>query len=220
MKVCTDACIFGGFAANIVCRTSNIVHTLDIGTGTGLLSLMLAQKNNGVIDAIEIDADAYQQAQDNFTASPWKERLVAINKDVLTFTADKKYDCIISNPPFFDNDLRSDNDKKNKARHDNSLTLDQLIKVVEENLSDDGTFFVLLPFHRVHYFETAAKKAGLYPDEILFIKQTPTHDLFRGCLSFSKKETKPHIVEMSIKNKEGQYTADFIGLLKDYYLHL
>src|ERR1700749_3701473 len=114
MKVCTDACIFGAFAANIVRRTSNIIRILDIGTGTGLLSLMLAQQADVIIDAIEIDADAYQQAQDNFTASPWKERLTVINKDILAFTVNKKYDGIISNPPFFENDLLSDNQEKNK----------------------------------------------------------------------------------------------------------
>ncbi|HTB99198.1 MAG TPA: methyltransferase [Ferruginibacter sp.] len=219
MKVCTDACVFGAFASNIVRRTSNIVHILDIGTGTGLLSLLLAQDTTAFIDAIEIDRNAYEQAKDNFDRSPWKERLAAFNIDALKFIADKKYDCIISNPPFFEDDLRSINEEKNKAKHDSSLTLQQLLQVVDSNLSDDGTFFVLLPHHRVHYFETEAKKIGLYPDEKLWIKQTEKHDYFRACLSFSRKETKSHIVDLTIKNNDGNYTDKFIELLKRYYLH-
>jgi tRNA1Val (adenine37-N6)-methyltransferase len=220
MKVCTDACVFGAFATNIVRRTSNIVSILDIGTGTGLLSLLLAQDTTAFINAVEIDSGAYQQAQGNFNASPWKERLTVFNADILDFKADKKYDCIISNPPFFEDDLRSDNEEKNKAKHDRSLTLQQLIQVVDVNLNEDGIFFVLLPYHRMHYFETEAKKAGLFVDEKLLVKQTTKHDFFRSCLSFSRKETKPHVVDLIIKNNEGFYTDEFISLMKDYYLHL
>jgi tRNA1Val (adenine37-N6)-methyltransferase len=221
MKVCTDACVFGAF---IVARIKNeelrMKNLLDIGSGTGLLSLMIAQKNSVHIDAVEIDAGAYEQTKDNFESSPWRERLNVFNIDVQQFAADKKYDCIISNPPFFEDDLRSDDEQKNKAKHDSSLTLLQLLNVVDKNLSGDGSFMVLLPFHRLHYFEAEAKKTGLFIDEKLFIKQTPTHNFFRGCLSFSRKETKPHTTELSIKNKEGNYTDEFTGLLKDYYLHL
>ena len=220
MKVCTDACVFGAFANNIVRRTSNIVHILDIGTGTGLLSLLLAQDTAAFIDAIEIDTNAYQQAQENFNSSPWKERFSVFNTDVLEFKADKIYDCIISNPPFFEDDLRSDNEEKNKAKHDSSLTLQQLVKVVDANLSNDGIFFVLLPYHRMHYFEIEAKKSGLFVDEKLLVKQTTRHDFFRSCLSFSRKETKPHVVDLAVKNNEGAYTDEFISLMKNYYLHL
>ena len=94
------------------------------------------------------------------------------------------------------------------------------MKAVDKNLDSDGIFFVLLPYHRVHYFETEAKRAGLYPDEKLFIKQTPKHDFFRGCICFSRKETKPRITELVIKNNAGNYTGDFADLLKDYYLQL
>jgi tRNA1Val (adenine37-N6)-methyltransferase len=221
MKVCTDACVFGAFAvARIKNEELRIKNLLDIGSGTGLLSLMLAQQVNIIIDAVEIDIGAYQQTKDNFNASPWKERLTVFNTDVQQFTTDKKYDCIISNPPFFEDDLRSDNDQKNSAKHDSTLTLQQLLKVVDNNLSDDGCFMVLLPFHRLHYFEVEAKKSGLFIDEKLFIKQTPAHTFFRGCLSFSRKETKPHVVELTIKNEEGNYTDEFTDLLKDYYLYL
>ena len=220
MKVCTDACVFGAFANHIVRRTPNTIHILDIGTGTGLLSLLLAQDTAAFIDAVEIDNGAYQQAQENFNSSPWKERLSVFNTDVLQFQADKKYDCIISNPPFFEDDLRSDNEEKNKAKHDSSLTLQQLVHAVDANLNEDGIFFVLLPSHRMHYFEMEAKKAGLFVDEKLLVKQTTKHDFFRSCLSFSRKETKPHVVTLTIKNNEGVYTDEFISLMKDYYLHL
>jgi tRNA1Val (adenine37-N6)-methyltransferase len=220
MKVCTDACVFGAFAAKKIKKELNSKHVLDIGTGTGLLSLLLAQDTTAFIEAVEIDSNAYQQAKENFNSSPWKERLAVFNIDIQQFLADKKYDCIISNPPFFEDDLLSDNEEKNKAKHDSSLSLQQLVKAVDTNLSEEGIFFVLLPYHRMHYFETEAKKAGLYVDEKLLVKQTTKHDFFRSCLSFSRKETKPHVVKLTIKNNEGNYTDDFIALLKDYYLYL
>jgi tRNA1Val (adenine37-N6)-methyltransferase len=220
MKVCTDACVFGAFAAKKIKKELNSKHVLDIGTGTGLLSLLLAQNTNTFVDAVEIDSNAYQQAKENFNSSLWKERLAVFNIDIQEFITDKKYDCIISNPPFFEDDLRSDNEEKNKAKHDSSLTLQQLVKAVDINLNREGIFFVLLPYHRMHYFETEAKKSGLYVDEKLLVKQTTKHDFFRSCLSFSRKETKPHVVNLTIKNEDGNYTDDFISLLKDYYLYL
>ena len=221
MKVTTDGCLFGAYVNNTIQHcTTNIAHTLDIGAGTGLLSLMIAQANSFLIDAVEIDANAYEQAEDNFDRSPWKERLTVFNSDILEFQSAIKYDCIISNPPFFEDDLRSDNEQKNKAKHDSSLTLQALIKVVENKLSVDGIFFVLLPYHRIHYFETEANKMGLYPEEKLLVKQTSTHDFFRGCLSFSRKKKQTVTSQLTIKNSEGNYTDEFILLMKDYYLHL
>ena len=157
MKVCTDACLFGAYVADQV-KTKAANNILDIGTGTGLLSLMLAQRVPALIDAVEIDEAAYQQAKENFEQSPWKERLFAFNTDVTKFETEKKYDCIISNPPFFENDLKSNDSNKNNAKHDTSLSLDKLLQVVKKLLNDDGIFAVLLPYHRVEYFIATAQK--------------------------------------------------------------
>ena len=137
MKVCTDACLFGAFVANCL---SPIVNCLDIGTGTGLLSLMLAQETNAQIDAVEIDAAAFQQAKENFKASPWSSRLNIFNTDILHYSTDKKYDCIISNPPFFEDDLKSFSEGKNIAKHNNALTLAQLLTAINAHLAATGFF--------------------------------------------------------------------------------
>ncbi|MEP6616520.1 MAG: methyltransferase, partial [Ginsengibacter sp.] len=139
MKVCTDACVFGGWLANkmtIIGRDSQ--NFLDIGTGTGLLSLMVAQKSSVEIDAIEIEENAFVQARENFRSSPWSKVLHAIHGDVTTYPFRKKYDLIICNPPFYESDLRSPDDKKNQARHDESLRLDELVNVVSNLLNSDG----------------------------------------------------------------------------------
>lgn len=221
MKVCTDACLFGGYIADKIAHYKTpVTNCLDIGTGTGLLSLMVAQKSTATIDALEIDQQAYQQAKGNFESSLWNNRLTVHHTDALNFNPKKKYDLIFSNPPFFGNDLKSENEQKNAAKHDITLTLEQLLQIIDANLLSDGSFAILLPYHRVDIFIADAKKIGFYVEEKVLVKQTPTHNYFRGILLFSRKETATNSTSFSIKNKENQYTEKFIELLKDYYLHL
>lgn len=218
MKVCTDACLFGALAAEDKLQFSTC---LDIGTGTGLLSLMLAQKNSGItIDAVEIDAEASRQAKENFDSSPWSSRLTVFNTDVLNFHSGKKYECIISNPPFFENDLWSPDTEKNKAKHDAGFNLLQLLEIVSRYLKAAGTFAVLLPHHRIYYFKKLAAGQGLHVNKQILVRQTVNHDPFRGILFFGLKKTNTVFSDMSIKDAEGNYTGDFIAALKDYYLHL
>ena len=221
MKVCTDACLFGAILAENIYREQNKVsNLLDIGTGTGLLSLQVVQKNRLSIDAVEIDRDSYEQAQQNFSNSPWSEKLRIYNTDILDFVADKKYDCIISNPPFYEGDLKSDNSKKNAAKHDCTLKLEQLLKVIEQQLSPTGYFAVLLPYQRVDYFITLAAGFNYKVQEKWMIRPTDAHPFFRGILFFSLAKTEIVIKEISIKDSTGNYTAEFVDLLKDYYLQL
>lgn len=221
MKVTTDGCLFGGYVAGeIVNRKLSIDNCLDIGTGTGLLSLMLAQKIDTAIDAIEIDEAAYSQAKENFDQSPWKNRLSIFNADILQFHPGKKYDCIITNPPFFEDDLRSADKHKNNAKHDTALTLKQLLAIVDEHLKKDGIFFVLLPYPRVNYFIETAAGHNLHLSAQLNIRQTPAHNYFRSILSFTRNVSTAAITELTIKNSDNLYTAGFVDLLKDYYLHL
>lgn len=225
MKVCTDACLFGALTSNFKLiqsvaegQTSNC---LDIGTGTGLLSLMFAQKNaNTIIDAVELDPAAAEQAKENFAASPWKERLNIFNANILSFTAEKKYGLIISNPPFFEDDLRSPDPDKNNAKHDTTLSLTELLQVVKTNLSPGGSFAVLLPYRRVDHFIEEAGKLELYLTRKILVKQTEQHEYFRGILFFSRGKILPVNTSMSIKDKEGNYTPEFVAALKDYYLYL
>ncbi len=223
MKVCTDACLFGALVAVSlpVGYQQDVVHCLDIGTGTGLLSLMFAQKNTGVfIDAIEIDKAASEQAKENFAASPWAEKLNIFNSDIRSFWSEKKYTCVFSNPPFFEDDLRSPEDTKNNAKHDTSLSFKELLRATDTHLEKGGLFTVLLPFHRINYFIDEAVKFGLHVHRQILVKQTPGHEHFRGILFLKREKNQPVFSEIIIKNDEGNYTTGFITALKDYYLYL
>lgn len=219
MKVCTDACLFGALLPPNLLKGE--CYVLDIGAGTGLLSLMVAQKSPlAEIDAVEIDVAAAEQANENFKASPWHERLHVFNSDVRHFAPSGKYDLIISNPPFYEDDLRSPHANKNNAKHGTALNLTDLLKVAEAFLTDDGVFAVLLPYQRVEYFIREALKFHLYLNEQVSVSQTEFHGHFRGILFFSREKVRPEIFEMSIKDNEGKYTNDFASALKDYYLYL
>ena len=218
MKVCTDACFFGATIAN---KKLPAVSYLDIGTGTGILSLMLAQKNDkAVIDAVEIDTDAALQATGNITASPWADRIQVINEDILNLKKDAPYDCIISNPPFFENDLKSPHEAVNKARHHTSLDLYQLLKFVDSNLSATGNFAVLLPYQRLDFFIAEAEKNNLYLAQQILVKQTIKHQFFRGILFFKRKQNEPQYQEIIIKELDNNYTTEFAAAMKEYYLFL
>jgi len=223
MKVCTDACLFGAFAANRLPLTAH--RLLDIGTGTGLLSLMLAQKNlNAVIDAVEIDEAAAEQAKENFNNSPWKERLNVHNTSIQKFANpliyQSKYDVIFCNPPFFENDLKSENKQRNLALHSNALSLEELISIVDSLLEKDGSFFCLLPFHRTKHFEELLMKSKLCVKEKVLIKQTPTHDYFRTMFWIDKFSTVFTQSEIIIMKEKNEYSKGFRKLLGEYYLGL
>jgi tRNA1Val (adenine37-N6)-methyltransferase len=219
MKVCTDACLFGAYmASELPLLPVNTI--LDIGAGTGLLSLMLAQKTKALIDAVEIDNAAFEQAKENIATSSWKEKINIYHADIFKFKTGKTYDHIISNPPFFEDDLRSNDEQKNLAKHDSSLTLDKLIKTIDQLLDADGSFSILLPFHRTIYFEEATVKLNFHPAKKILVKQTPIHNYFRSICIFSRKPGTSIQKEIIIKNETGNYSEGFINLLKDYYLYL
>lgn len=220
MKVCTDSCIFGAWIADKIERKIIAPKTiLDIGAGTGLLSLMLAQKTNAPIDAIEVNNNCAQQATENFNSCRWNDRLQLFNADIKEWKSQLKYDLIIANPPFFENDLKPVEINKILAKHDEGLTLRELVFVVKNLLIMGGYFAVLLPFPRIANFETLAAKKGFYLVEKLLIKQTPMHPHFRGILLFHKTKITSTINELIIKNDFG-YTVAFTKLLTDYYLAL
>jgi tRNA1Val (adenine37-N6)-methyltransferase len=215
MKLCTDSCILGAWTA---LRVKTAKSLLDIGTGTGVLSLMLAQKNGFFIDAIESDPESADQARENFQQSPWAVRLRIIHADVLLHVFESRYDFIITNPPFFESDLRSPKLKKNRAKHDESLTLDQLVSAISKNLRPDGAFSILLPFHRTDYFEKCAAASGFFLSEKLTVRQTPAHAPFRSICLFSAMK-QPDIVldEMIVKDEKGKYSEGFSRLMGEYY---
>ncbi|HUC82458.1 MAG TPA: methyltransferase [Flavisolibacter sp.] len=221
MKVTTDGCLFGAWCAEEIKKgKKKIENALDVGTGTGLLSLMVAQKNEVEIDAVEIDAEAVGQAKENIAASPWKDQVSITNADVLLWKNTKQYDCILSNPPFYQNELRSDKAEKNTAHHDTGLTLDQLFVFIKNSLQPDGIFFLLLPAKREEEVEQLLNNQGLFINKKIVVRQTTQHQPFRLIIKGGKMKAATVVEEMAIKGEDNQYTPEFIALLKDYYLYL
>lgn len=219
MKVCTDSCILGAWFAK---KLSQYETILDIGTGTGILMLMLAQKKKANIHGIELDSSCFKQLKENIEQSVWKERLAAYNGDVRSHSFASKFDFIITNPPFFENDLPSLTNNENVAKHSHELTLKELIEVIDRNLSNDGAFGILLPFDRWKYFNGLSEQWHFHLCEKFFIKHSPAHNFSRAILQFSRhKKNDVPTFEMSIRKEEAAgYTDEFINLLKDYYLYL
>ena len=235
MKVCTDTCLFGSLLPASSGREDWLV--LDVGTGTGLLALMYAQKNaNAIIDAVEIDEAASQQAKENFEASPWRNRLKVYHTSIQNFSVadhennilskhqlikqSTKYNLIISNPPFYENDLKSNNEKRNLALHSGALNFEELISAVEKHLANDGVFAVMLPFHRSNNFENLAVQHRFYLNEKILVKQTSAGDYFRTIMIFTKEASVFSQKKIIIYNRDTSYTNLFVHLLKDYYLYL
>lgn len=224
MKVTTDSCLFGGLVADRINNsTLKISNCLDIGTGTGLLSLMLAQKINCHIDALEIDVAAAEQATTNITASPFANKINIVPRDARNFLFEKKYDLIISNPPFYEKELKGDDKKKNIAHHSEELSLTDLLTIIKDNLSTSGKFYLLLPFKRDAEIKKIITSGNFQIEAITYIKQSVKHDYFRMIVSGKFRTENPEetiFEEMAIKEEKGNYTPIFISLLKDYYLQL
>jgi tRNA1Val (adenine37-N6)-methyltransferase len=224
MKITTDSCLFGAItAAAIQNKNYPALRILDIGTGTGLLSLMIVQKNNqAIIDALEIDKDACFQAKENISASSFKERINILHGDAREFISENRYDIIISNPPFYANELKSGNTKKDTAHHSNELGLGDLLDVTRRNINTaTGRFFLLLPYKRNDEIKTLLKKKGAYLIAETLLRQSVKHKYFRIIIEASFTIAAEEVSkEISIKNKDDKYTAEFTELLKDYYLYL
>jgi tRNA1Val (adenine37-N6)-methyltransferase len=218
MKVCTDACMFGAWFAERIPQHSTI---LDIGSGTGLLMMMLAQKSKAVIHGIELDVSCFKQLRENISQNQWKDRLKVFAGDVRIYPFPGQYDFIISNPPFFENDLQSPLKELNLAKHSRDLSLKELILVIDRQLSEQGSFGILLPFDRWEYFNELSVQQHFYLREKLFVRHSPEHVFSRAILHYGRhKENRSPDFEMSIYKESNTYTKEFVDLLKDYYLYL
>ena len=242
MKVCTDACLFGAWVAKQ--PSLETAHSiLDIGTGTGLLSLILAQvtdKNKTKITAVEIESQAAAEANSNFNISKWSDRLKLVNDSIQNFAANigkgefvskglnnnSLFDIVISNPPFYEGDLKSPDDNKNKAAHSTELPWNILVENVSSLLTDAGSFFVLVPTLRAYTMQKLAEAQQLQLVEEVLVYNDAKHLPFRSFLHFKKNSNtldKAISVlrnKIVIKNTDNTYSTEFTALLKDYYLHL
>lgn len=219
LKVCTDACLFGALIEIENTRTS----VLDIGTGTGLLSLMLAQKyGQAQFTAVEIQQEAAQQAGENFQASPWKERIQLEVADITDFAlkSTKKFDVVVSNPPFFQNSIRNTNEQKNIAVHGDTLSLKELAESVEKVSHTDSDFWVLLPPYESELLAQELKLLKWYCHKKIVINNFAHKEPFREVRLYRKDTNILLTSAIAIYKKPNQYTEEFIELLKPYYLYL
>jgi tRNA1Val (adenine37-N6)-methyltransferase len=222
MKVTTDSCVFGAWVAGDMAREERKITTaLDIGSGTGLLSLMIAQKNEVDIHAVEIDKEASLQSQENMAASPWKDRIQVVNEDVRLFRSVNKFECIVSNPPFYENELTSERKTKNIAHHSEELTLPELLKAIKMNLEEGGLFYLMFPFKRRRELEQLLRENDLCTENVVLLSQSIKHAPFRVIVKGCNVKTQPgESISISVWDEEQQYTNAFVDLLKDYYLYL
>ncbi len=211
MKVCTDACLFGAWVASET-GNENFERVLDIGAGTGLLSLMIAQQTGAQIDAVEIEENAYAQASENFAASPWNDRLKVHYTSVQQFNPSYRYGLIISNPPFYENDLRSPDKQKNLAMHSTHLDVDGLFDAVKRLLAPGGKMAMLVPYLRVKAIEKKISESKLFIIKKVAVKQTENHTPFRCMYLLSNVFSALSERKITVNDEE------FIMLLKNYYL--
>ncbi|NEM98646.1 tRNA1(Val) (adenine(37)-N6)-methyltransferase [Pontibacter burrus] len=219
MKVCTDSCLFGA-----VVEVGQAKRILDIGTGTGLLSLMVAQRSSATIDAVEINSDAASQAEENFAASPWRERLNLHPVSLQQFAnySQQRYDVILSNPPFFLASLKSGNAAKDSAKHTGDLFFEDILAFAQKHLTPDGKLYILLPPAEATHFASLAPAHQLFLTETIEVFTYINGQCIRHIQTYSfAKPTIPTISQLHIRGADKvTYTTAFTELLKDYYLHL
>jgi tRNA1Val (adenine37-N6)-methyltransferase len=212
LKVGTDAMVFGALI-----ESKKELIGLDIGAGTGVLSLMIAQKNPQIsIDAIEFDFDSYLDCQDNFKTAQWHNRLCAIHNDFLDFTFIKKYDLIFSNPPFYKDGLLSKNDRIAKSKHATILTFDKLIQKSAKLLTENGFFWLIFPIEFIENITNIAIENGLFLAQIIQIDGKPNRPS-RAITCFSKQNEATIEKSFLIRTQEGEYSDQYITATKEYH---
>ena len=222
MKVGTDGVLLGAW-----CSIENYPKKiLDIGTGTGIISLMLAQRSSAItIDGVEIDTSAYMQTVDNFENSDWSDRLYCYNASFQKFADDthnekETYDLIVSNPPFYTEDYITKNSSRNKARFTTSLTFKQLIAGVSKILSKSGFFSTIIPFKEESTFISLAEQHRLFLNKICRVKGNKNSDIKRSLLTFSFYKKEINETNLTIENSRHKYTKEYVELTNSFYLKM
>ncbi len=220
MKVGTDGVLLGAWTPT----NHNPFSILDIGTGTGLIALMLAQRTTAEqIDALEIDEDAYEQAVDNFENSPWYDRLFCFHAGLDEFIEEPEdeYDLIVSNPPFHAEDYKTENEQRDLARFQEAMPFEDLVEAADLLLSENGILAVIIPYKEESRFIALAKDFELFPIKITRIKGTPNTEIKRSLLAFSRLEITDILTdELVIETDRHIYTPEYISLTKDFYLKM
>ncbi|MFM7710672.1 MAG: tRNA1(Val) (adenine(37)-N6)-methyltransferase [Ferruginibacter sp.] len=221
MKVSTVACLFAAWTRSQMLAVQANAWVLDVGAGTGLLSLFLAQDTPFAITALEIDAAAVSQCEENFNASPFSNRLNVFEVDASRFKPEKKADWIICNPPFYEDDLPSPDPNRNRARHQESLTYRSIARQFRNWVSEQGVCAVLMPFDRVDEILVEFQQAGWHVFARMDMKNTPNARASCSAVLFKIQNTNDvHAEVVIIREEPSRYSNVFIELLKPYYLNL
>ena len=215
MKVGTDGVLLAAWT------TPKVGNILDIGSGTGLIAILLAQRTeSALITAIDINQNAYLQTLQNVTNCRWKDRIQVFHSSVQDFKSRNKYDLIISNPPYFIDSTKAPQHERNTARHTDELPFIDLIETVKKHLKRDGLFAIILPTNEAKLFSDEAEKKELYLNRKCLVKPNPNKSSKRVLMEFSFNPT--HIIEEKLTietEKRHQYTKEYIILTQDYYLN-
>lgn len=217
MKVGTDGVLLGAWA-----DANQADRILDIGTGTGLIALMLGQRTPETthITALEIDQDAALQATENISRSPWHDKIDVKCADFNTYTAESAFDLIVSNPPYFIQSLNCPDKQRNTARHNNSLTYETLISRSSSMLTAPGKLALIFPMEVYDTVLAAASASGLYPSEIVRVITAPQMPAKRCLACFTRQNVQCRIQELLIEKSRHVYSDEFTQLVKDFYLKL
>lgn len=219
MKVGTDGVLLGAWTT--LNHSPNSI--LDIGAGTGLIAMQLAQRSNAeLIDAIELDDDAYEQCVANFEASPWGDRLFCYHAgfDEFVEEMDEQYDLIVSNPPFYTEEVGSGDISRDKARQNNSLPFDELLEGISGLLHKNGIFSVIIPFKEESEFLRLAEIHGLFPKRITRVKGNSTVDFKRSLMEFGFEKGDVLEAELTIETARHEYTEEYMELTRPFYLKM
>ncbi len=219
MKIGTDGVLLGAWAP----LSHHPFSILDIGTGTGVIALQLAQRSTAtLIDALEIDPDAYEQSVENFKRSPWGDRLFCYHASLDEFTEDPEepYDLIVSNPPFYSANYKTSDIARDTARFNDALPFSELIASVSVLLAQDGLFATIIPYSEEAAFIALASEVNLFPNKICRVRGTANAPIKRSMLAFSFRK-KPAILEaLTIETERHNYTEDYKNLVSDFYLKM
>lgn len=222
MKIGTDAVLLGAW----VSLEEYPDTILDVGSGTGVIGLMLAQRCDAMtIDAVEIEEGAYEQTVENFELSDWGDRLFCYNASFQEFAAEiqedqETYDLIVSNPPFYTDDFETTDTARNQARFTSALSFDDLLKGVSSILNESGVFTTIIPFKEEASFVALAKQNKLFLNKVCHVKGNETSEIKRSMLSFSFEETILEKEGLIIELGRHEYTEAYIALTKDFYLKM
>lgn len=216
MKLGTDAVLLG-----CLIQAKAPKQVLDIGTGSGIIALQLAQRfQNAHITAIDIEPQAVLQAQSNFERSSWSDRLLALQADISSFTSAQPFDLICCNPPFYANGFPIANQARRTARTQAQLSFEALVAAVDRLLSSDGQFWVILPTAGWELLKTFLEAAGFYLVVEQLIRPKPSQNPNRVVAAVARERMQPHLSLLTIRTDEHAYTHDYIRLTQDFYLQL